>query len=126
MMHENRRWGVGPVASPEALAHMLTERTWTLCAGFYVVGHPDYLFLNDATSEDGAGEYGVIRGGLGAAQHVQIESITFSWCEYLEALALIRQVLAGEMDGNRFGGLGRSIRLRLETVKEHGRCHRCA
>ena len=26
---------------------MLTERTWTLCSGFYVQGHECYLFLND-------------------------------------------------------------------------------
>ena len=38
MMYTHRRWSVRPVASPEVLAQMLTERTWTLCAGFYVAG----------------------------------------------------------------------------------------
>ncbi len=54
MMHAQRRWMVGPVASAEELAEMLTQRTWTLCNGFYVVGHEEYLFLNDATCEDAA------------------------------------------------------------------------
>ena len=59
MMHKNRVHCVGPVASAEELARMLTERTWTLCSGFYVEGHDAYLFLNDSTCEDGAGEFSV-------------------------------------------------------------------
>ena len=50
MMHERRRWGVGPAASAEDLARKLTGSTWCLCTGFYVEGHDEYLFLNDATS----------------------------------------------------------------------------
>jgi hypothetical protein len=80
MMHDRRRWVVNAVASAEELAHMLSKRTWTLCSGFYVHGHPDYLFLNDATSENGAGEYAVVKGGM-EGPHVQVESVTFSWCE---------------------------------------------
>jgi hypothetical protein len=64
-MHSSRRWGVGPVIDAQDLARKLTERTWTLCTGFFVAGHEEYLFLNDATSEDSAGE-----------------SITFSWCTF--------------------------------------------
>ena len=37
--------------------------TWTLCSGFYVQGH-EYLFLNDATCEDGAAEFGVTAAAL--------------------------------------------------------------
>ena len=59
MMHAHRRFCVSPVQSFEELAWMLTERTWTLCSGFYVQGHENYLFLNDATCEDGAGEFAV-------------------------------------------------------------------
>src|SRR5450432_2355291 len=80
VMHSRRRFCVSPVATAEELARMLTERTWTLCSGFYVHGHEGYLFLNDSTCEDGAGEFSVIHGGLGAERHVQVESITFSWC----------------------------------------------
>jgi hypothetical protein len=81
MMHKNRVHCVSPVASAEDLAHMLCERTWCLCSGFYVQGH-DYLFLNDSTCEDGAGEFSVILGGLGSERHIQIESITFSWTTF--------------------------------------------
>jgi hypothetical protein len=123
MMHAKRRWGVGPAASAEELARMLTQSTWTLCSGFYVEGHPNYLFLNDATHEDGAAEYAVVRGGLDAKEHVQIESITFSWCTYEQALDYVRKALAGEMDGYDFA---RPVQPRLEPIKRHGRCHLCA
>ena len=123
MMHVKRRWGVGPVATPEELARKLTEKTWTLCTGFYVEGHPDCLFLNDATFEDGAGEYAVVKGGLDAQEHVQIESITFSWCTLAEALDFVRQALAGEMDHSDFA---RPVQPRLEPKDKHGRCHFCA
>lgn len=82
MMHRNRRWVVNSVATMEELADMLTQRTWTLCSGFCVEGHGGYLFLNDATSEDGAGEYAVIRGTVGDSTWLQVESITFSWCDH--------------------------------------------
>src|SRR5689334_7103131 len=82
MMHRNRRFCVSAVPDPVELARMLTERTWTLCSGFFIAGHEDTLFLNDATCEDGAGEYGVIRGRIGSAQYVQVESVTFSWCTF--------------------------------------------
>lgn len=102
---------------------MLTERTWCLCSGFYVQGHEDYLFLNDATCEDGAGEFSVVAGGLEAEQHIQVESITFSWCEFDPALKHVQDALAGRMDRNDFA---RSVTLRLETPEKHQRCHLCA
>ena len=123
MMHKNRRFCVSPVASAEELARMLTERTWCLCSGFYVTGHENYLFLNDSTCEDGAGEFSVIRGGLGAEQHVQVESITFSWCDFDRGLAFIRDALAGGMDLSDFAS---PVTLQLETPDQHKRCHLCA
>ena len=123
MMHKNRVHCVGPVASAEELAHMLTERTWTLCSGFYVQGHECHLFLNDSTHEDGAGEWGVILGGIEAEHHVQIESITFSWCAFDQALKYVQDALAGRMDRNDFA---RPVTLRLETSEQHQRCHLCA
>ena len=122
MMHKNRVHCVSPVASAEDLAHMLCERTWCLCSGFYVQGH-DYLFLNDSTCEDGAGEFSVILGGLGAERHIQIESITFSWTTFDEALRYITDALAGRMDANDFA---RPVTLRLETPEQHKRCSLCA
>lgn len=123
MMHTNRVWCVTTVESAEELARMLTETTWTLCSGFQIAGHPGYLFLNDATSEDGAAEFGVIKGGLTATDHVQIESITFSWCSFDQALAHIRAALAGSYDASEFA---RPVELRLEAPNDHGRCHLCA
>ena len=102
---------------------MLSERTWTLCSGFYVVGHENYLFLNDSTCEDGAGEFSAIRGGVGAEQHVQIESITFSWCTFDQSLTYIQDALSGRMDGNDFA---RPVTLHLETPETHQRCPLCA
>ena len=75
MFHDDRVWRVIEVESPEKLAHLLTETTQTLCSAFAVAGHPDYLFLNDATCEDGAAEYGVVRGGLAAPSRRQLESV---------------------------------------------------
>jgi hypothetical protein len=125
MMHERRRWVLNPVASAEELAEMLTQRTWTLCSGFYVVGHQEYLFLNDATCEDGACEYAVIHEAMNAIEHAQIESITFSWCSREIALRYIRQTLAGEYDLTE---IVRPINLvgKLDTPEQHKRCHRCA
>lgn len=102
---------------------MLTERTWTVCSAFYVQGRPEVLFLNDATHEDGAGEWGVIR--LIGTQHVQVESITMSWCTAEEALQHIEDALAGRMDGNDFA---RPVDLhgRLDRPEDHDRCHLCA
>lgn len=122
MMHK-RRWVVSVVATMELLAEMLTQTTWTLCSGFSVEGHPDYVFLNDATHEDGAAEFGIVSGGMDGP-HVQIESITFSWCTLESALEYIRKTLAGEFDASSFA---RAIDLagRLDPPERH-RCHLCA
>lgn len=116
-----RRWCVSSVPTPEELAQMLTQRTWTLCSGFIVAGQEDFLFLNDATHEEGAGEWGILKGGM-AGPHTQLESITFSWCDEQKALSFIRQALAGEMNASEFA---RPVTVRLETPELHGRCHLC-
>lgn len=122
-MHNRRRWCVSAVATAEELAEKLTQHTWTLCTGFFVQSQPRYLFLNDATHEDGAGEFGVVAGGMDGP-HVQIESITFSWCSIDEALDHIRKTLAGDYDTSSFA---HSLELagRLEPPDRH-RCHLCA
>ncbi len=124
MMHRSRRWVISPVASMEELADMVTQRTWTLCNGFFVAGHDAYLFLNDATHEDGAGEYGACKR-LGDELFVQIESITFSWMNIPHALDLIRQILAGECDASAFAHTV-DLRGRLDRPPDHGRCRFCA
>ncbi len=97
--------------------------TWVGCNGVFVRGYPDYLVVNDATSGDGAQEYGVIKGGFAALRHRQIESITFSWCTYERALEHIQRTLTGEDDENDFA---HDLEPRLETAEEHERCHLCA
>ena len=58
MFHKKRVWCVSPVGSAEELAEKITQHSWTLCTGFQIDG---YLFLNYATSEDGAQEYAVVK-----------------------------------------------------------------
>ena len=124
MMHTKRRWVLSPAPTVDELARMLTQRTWTLCSGFYVEGHPEYLFLNDATHEEGAGEYGVCKR-FGDSHFLQIESVTFSWCDASEGAEHIRAALAGEYDAHDFAREV-DLKCRLDKPEEHGRCHLCA
>jgi len=119
-MFHDRAWKVTEIATPEELAYKLTQQTWSLCNGFVVAGHPDYLFLNDSTSADGAAEFGVVKGGLDAEERVQIESITFSWCTEKKALSYIRRILAGKL-----GGLHEPVTLRIASAEQHGSCGFC-
>ena len=122
-MHKRRRWCVSAVATAEELAEKLTQHTWTLCTGFFVQRHSRYLFLNDATHEDGAGKFGAVVGGMDGP-HVQIESITFSWCTVEQALDHIRKTLAGDYDASSFAH-ALDLAGRLEPPDRH-RCHLCA
>ena len=117
MMHTKRRWVLGTVASIEDLAQMLTQTTWTLCSGFYVEGHRDTIFLNDATHEDGAAEFGIARLQR-SGEWIQVESVTFSWIDETKAAKFIRAAIVGEMDANDFA---RRIDLagRFDTPEEH-------
>lgn len=122
-MHRTRKWCLSTVPTLEQLAEMLTQRTWTLCSAFCVEGHPDYLFLNDSTSEDGAQEYAVVkRPPAPGEKTLQIESITFSWCSLDRAADLIRSALAGNMDYDIFIPVVPTI----QTLAEHGHCPLCA
>ena len=97
MIHARRRYQLHAAASPEQLAHDLSQRTWTLCTAFLA---DDYLFLNDSFSEDGAQEYAVVK--LGEGWPKQVESITFSWCSQERALEHIRSTLANAYDAHAF------------------------
>lgn len=116
MFHSKRHWSVAPVASPEELAYKLTEQSWTLCTGFELCG---WIFLNDATSEDGAQEYGVIERRDGKL--VQVESVTFSWMDREQALAFIREALSGELV-TMYG----EVDVYIESFNNHKTCHFCA
>ncbi len=122
MMHTSRTWCIFPIATPEDLAHKLAESTWCLCTAFEI---GDYLFLNDATSEDGAAEYAVLKKPATAgAPYIQLESITASWMTEERLLEFISRTLVGEI------GLevewAREVRPRLESSEQHKRCHLCA
>ena len=119
MMHSKRTWCVAAADSAEDLARRLTEQTWTLCTAFELHG---YLFLNDATCEDGAQEYAVVKR-RDDGTFLQVESITFSWCSYEDALEHIRRAVEGRDDANDFA---RVVSPRLESPEEHGRCPLCA
>ena len=119
MLHERRGWCVAEAETAEDLAVKLTEHSWTLCTAFRL---GDYLFLNDATSEDGAAEFGIVKPVRGGA-YVQIESITFSWTTTEKAKELIRRTLDGKYDEQI---LARDLSLRIETPEVHGRCAHCA
>ena len=123
MMHKKRTWCVSPKTTPEEVAELLTRTTWTLCTAFELSG---YLFLNDSTSEDGAQEYAVVKRPTDpAGPFVQVESITFGWCDPPKALDYVRRVLAGEFDTGDFAA---EVSPRLETPDEHRAryCQACA
>lgn len=120
MLHRSRCWCVSPAESAEELARKLTETTWCCCTGFELGG---YLFLNDSTSSDGAQEFAVIKNDSGSGKHIQIESITFGWCDEPQALEYIRATIAGDYDRSDFA---HEVNANIETPEQHGRCHHCA
>lgn len=121
MFHKTRTWCVSPKGTPEEVARLLTESTWTLCTA---LEHGGYLFLNDSTSEDGAQEYAVVKKPTEPGrQYMQVESITFGWCSYDQALGYVRQALAGHYDALDFV---RAVDPRLDPAAEHRRCPLCA
>ena len=113
MMHLSRKWHVGGETDPATLAEKLTAHTWTVCTGFRCNG---YLWLNDATSENGAQEYAVVLEADGS----QVESVTASWCTEARLLEIVQRIQAGEHEA--FG----SWRLDLEQLLPVGlTCGRC-
>ena len=120
MLHSKRIWTVSAVATAEDLASKLVQFSWTGCQAFVLSG---YIFANDATSPDGAQEYAVLRASEEGNELVQIESITFSWCDEVQALAIVSRLIAGECDSIVYGHVSRS---RFQTASEHNVCGLCA
>lgn len=119
MLHSKRIWSLSAVTTAEELAHKLVHYTWTGCQSFQLSG---YIFANDSTSADGAQEYAVLKRVEGEQELLQVESITFSWCDEMQSLALILQIAAGELDSTIYGRVSSS---RFQTVAEHGHCPLC-
>lgn len=120
MFHQHRRWTVAPVESPEELAHKLTEHTWCCCNGFSLGG---YLFLNDATGPDGAQEYAIVKQAGRDGRAWQIESVTFSWCDFERALQMICEITGGAVDD---APCARPVAPAIDAPEAHGRCRHCA
>lgn len=120
MFHSARRWVVTPVNSAEDLARMLTEQTWCLCSGFELQG---YWFLNDATHEDGAAEFSIVKKQGPDGKPLQVESITMSWCTFESAVHYVRRAVAGEYDNADYACPVDPI---VETPEQHRRCLLCA
>ena len=120
MFHSKRRWVVSAIESAEELATMLTERSWCLCNGFELQG---CLFLNDATHDDGAAEFAVVKKQGPGGQPLQVESITMSWCSYESALAYIRRAVAHEYDDAEYASTVAPV---VQTPEQHDRCGHCA
>jgi hypothetical protein len=120
MLHAKRVWSVSRVESAEDLARKLTTITWTCCTAFEL---GNYLWLNDATSPDGAQEFAVVKRVGPHGRPLQVESVTFSWCDEATGLEHILRTLRGEDDDNDFA---HEVSPSLQTPAEHGRCCHCA
>jgi len=118
MLHRNRIWTIATVTDVETLAEQLAQHTWCCCNGFRL---GLYLFVNDATSPDGAQEYAVLKPR--GSHFVEIESLTISWMTGEQALDILRRVVAGEFDQENYGTIESR---RIQTPAEHGRCQHCA
>jgi hypothetical protein len=115
MYFERRGYNPSPVSTAEALAIKLTQCNWTGCTAFSFGG---FIFLNDASCEDGAGEWAIITTING--RQVQVESVTFGWMSTEEALDYLLNKLPGLTSVQPM--------LKLVTIHPHpeGSCHLCA
>ena len=123
MLYTYRIWSVSEVESAEELARMLTEMSWGCCHAFCIKGHSNYVWVNDSTAPDRLQEYAVLKLNNPDGEIMQIESITFSWCDEQQALQFINGTLAGKDDNNFFAG---EVRATLQTSTKHDRCPHCA
>jgi hypothetical protein len=113
MIHTKRCFQVVDV-DEDTLITKLHESIWCGCTGFRCQG---YLWLNDAFSGDGAQEYAVIR----ESDHIQVESITVSWCTREQLTDYVKSINAGQAER-----MGIYNDLHIETPEQHGRCYCCA
>lgn len=124
MLHDNRNWCLGEVASAEELTSELTAITWCPCQAFRIKDIPDYLWLNDSTSPDGAQEFAVVRIDSETGTMTQIESLTISWMNRDELLTTVLSILRNQHDAEN--GWTQPVTPMIQSPKDHGRCHHCA
>ncbi len=124
MMHDKRVWCVQEFDSVEAFANeLITTYATCMCHAAMILGHPDYIFLNDSTSEDAVQEWAIVKGGIDGTSHRQIESLTVSWCDDEEIIESILRALSGDDDEAFFSHKISSPR--LETPEVHDTCGLC-
>jgi hypothetical protein len=80
---------VAPGGTLAAVARDLSRDgvTFTLCTAYRLPGGD--VIVNDATSEDGAGEWAVLRPNADGATYRQIDSVTFGWMPATRVLAYL-------------------------------------
>ena len=114
-----RKWCVEDVPDAETLAHELKRHAaLTLCTGFRLQG---YLLLNDATHEDAAQEFAVLK----EPTLTQIESLTISWMNFDDVCATIQATVAGDYDRQTLATFVSVTPDQIETPAQHGRCRYC-
>lgn len=122
MIHTPRTYSAIQVRDIEELAQRLAQ-SWTLCTAFLVEhdGQP-FLIANDATSEDGAQEYAVLRVDERHGRAIsarQVDSLTISWMSE-------DRIRAGWPEWFAEQPSSRGIVLQVESPARHGRCRFCA
>lgn len=100
--HKGRSWGAIRTHDLKQLALDLSSEgvTHTTCSA-YLLGK--YAIVNDATSEDGAGEWAVLMETQPGGDYRQIESVTFGWMNAAEAYRCLDRILAGEWNSGDLG-----------------------
>lgn len=120
MFYEKRKYTIHEYTTVlddlSKLATDLTDYTWCGCQGFKI---DNYYLLNDSTGPDGAQEYAVFKKIDNKL--VQIESITFSWCNHHEALQYLSDILFGKYDDENYKSVDYNI---IDNHKCFG-CHLC-
>ena len=91
--------------------------THTLCTAFRL--RHGAILVNDATSEDGAGEWAVLFPAEDGT-YLQVDSVTFGWMVYDEARAVIDRIDGDDLDD---GSIEAGIVLRDHP---EGTCPLCA
>jgi hypothetical protein len=119
MFHSQRTWSIHSVTDADWLAEQLSNYTFVSCQAFEI---GSYLLANDSTCADGAQEYAILRATT-EEMLIQIESITFSWCNHEKAREYIARIISGEFDSESYD---RVMRSRFQSSSDHGHCFHCA
>lgn len=96
MIHRFRQWILCPVATVNDLARAIIDCDIMLGAGFCVLGHEDYLFLNDGTRPS-LPEFAIVKR-YGTTAFLFLDCVVFTDFDFDKAKACITKTLAGVYD----------------------------